>query len=231
MRAKPMIFFDIDGTLVDHEEAEYRAAQAFQHEYRHYFSDSPEMFVQRWHTITEEHMERYLAGELSFQGQRRARVQALFAPYQALSDRDADDLFMRYLRHYENNWTLYSDVRESLHHLADYPLGIISNGDSVQQRQKLATLNIAFLFSTIVISGDIGISKPKRGIFIAACREAKISPAQSFYVGDRQQTDAEASTRAGLKGIWLDRKGKAQETQLPVIRSLAELRAIVESHD
>ena len=120
-------------------------------------------------------------------------------------------------------------MRESLHYLADYPLGIISNGDSAQQRQKLATLNIASLFSTIVISGDIGISKPKRGIFIAACRQAKIPPAQSFYVGDRQQTDAEASSRAGFKGIWLDRKGKAKdEAQFPIIRSLAELKAIVE---
>jgi putative hydrolase of the HAD superfamily len=44
-------------------------------------------------------------------------------------------------------------------------------------------------------------------------------------VGDRLQTDAIASREAGMKGIWLDRKGKSagKSFDLSVIKSLDEL--------
>jgi phosphoglycolate phosphatase-like HAD superfamily hydrolase len=50
-----MIFFDIDGTLVDHEGAERAAARAFQQEHAHAFPERPQEFIQQWHAVAEKH--------------------------------------------------------------------------------------------------------------------------------------------------------------------------------
>ena len=222
-----MIFFDIDRTLLDHESAERAAALTFQKEHPEVFTESPEKFVERWHTVAEKYIKRHIDGEFSFREQRRIRLKELFGHHRQLSDADADGLFESYLRHYENNWKLYDDVLDCLEELSGYGLGIISNGDSEQQRQKLHNLGIIGMFSTIVISGDIGISKPEAGIFITACERAGVAPDQCYFVGDNLKIDAEAGTKAGLTGIWLNRDGREADTDLPVIFSLRELRGKV----
>lgn len=86
-----MIFFDIDGTLVDHKGAERVAAFAFQRAHGEVFPESPEDFAARWHLVAEKHLRRHLVGEISFQGQRRARLRELFSHHSALTDEEADE--------------------------------------------------------------------------------------------------------------------------------------------
>jgi len=226
-----MIFFDVDGTLVDHKSAEREAALAFQKEYREVFPETPDGFVNRWQTVAEKHVRRYLARELSFQGQRRARLQELFSHHTALSDSEADEMFHKYLRQYEESWRLYPDVMPCLNTFSRQKLGIISNGDSKQQRQKLETLGIAQYFSTVVVSGDIGIAKPDPLIFHAACKAAGCSPNECLFIGNDLDIDAKGSISAGLRGIWLNRDGHKQQEGIPAISSLEELKEIIELHN
>jgi len=167
-----MIFFDIDGTMADHEGAERAAALAFQKDHAEVFPEPADAFVARWHAVAEKHLRRHLAGELSFQDQRRARLRELFASRSSLSDAEADSLFAGYLNRYEEHWALYPDVMPCLAELVNQPLGVISNGDSRQQRQKLRKLELADRFSVVLISGDIGCAKPDAAIFHAACKAA-----------------------------------------------------------
>jgi putative hydrolase of the HAD superfamily len=90
-----MIFFDIDDTLLDNLNAESAAATEFHRFYEHIFPISPDEFAYNWRIITEKHVQRYLSGELSFQGQRRERLKELFSHDCILSDKEADILFQR----------------------------------------------------------------------------------------------------------------------------------------
>ena len=56
---------------------------------------------------------------------------------------------------YTANWRLFPDVRPSLERMAALPLGIISNGDSRQQRAKLDTLGLTPFFEKIHISSFV----------------------------------------------------------------------------
>jgi putative hydrolase of the HAD superfamily len=226
-----MIFFDIDGTLVDHRGAERAAALAFQRDRAAVFPEAPEDFVARWHRLAEKHVRRYLSGETSFQGQRRARMRELFEEEAELNDAAADELFGAYLERYEENWALYPDVPPCLRGFRGHNLGVISNGDSGQQRRKLETLRIADCFSTVVVSGDIAVSKPAAGIFAEACRAAGRQPGECVYVGDDYACDAEGSRNAGLHAVWLNRDGATSEAAVTVIPSLAELSTRIESPD
>ncbi len=226
-----VIFFDIDNTLLDNARAEWLAAEAFQRDHSEFIPESTQEFVARWKRVTETHIQRYLKGELTFQGQRRARLQDIFNRYRKIDDDEADILFTCYLKHYEENWRLFPDVKPCLKDLSGITLGIISNGDSEQQRQKLTSLDISDCFDNVVISGDIGISKPDPGIFLAACKAANESPEACWYVGDNFRTDILGSCQVGMRGVWLNRGGNesAVGDSFVTISSLAGLKDVAKS--
>jgi putative hydrolase of the HAD superfamily len=222
-----MIFFDIDDTLVDNRRAERIAAMEFHRLHEEVFPVSPEAFATRWRLATEKHSHRYLLGELSFQGQRRERLKELFAHHHILSDAEADTLFETYLDSYEKNWTLFSDVESCLEQLSGTRLGIISNGQAFQQRRKLIHMGLIDRFSTIIISEELGLSKPNPRIFLEACRAAKVSPSECWHIGDNFNADAQGSLSAGLRGIWLNRSGLNSQEGIPMISSLSELKGVI----
>jgi putative hydrolase of the HAD superfamily len=230
-----MVLFDLDDTILDHTYAERTAAIEFQRANRGVFTESPEEFADRWQALAREHIGRYIKGELTFQEQRRGRVRELFDGRATLDDEEADRLFGVYLRCYEENWFPFPDVASCLIDLADLRVGIISNGDGDQQRRKLRVMGLAERFSPILVSGEIGVSKPNPEIFLRACFEAGEDPSKSWHVGDDPRTDVEGSTKAGLHGVWLDRKGlRRLEEPLPegaiAISSLSELRSLIEKN-
>jgi putative hydrolase of the HAD superfamily len=224
---KMMIFFDIDETLMQNGAAERKAAQTLYSYYEAVLQDPLDVFLNNWKRLTEKNVHRYLAGELSFQGQRRERIRQLFEGKLTLSDPEADVVFDSYLRSYESNWKMFPEVLDCLDGWAGVELGIISNGDSIQQRQKLAALDISDRFAVTVISGDTGVSKPDSRIFTAACNEAGVKPSDCWHVGDDLDADFHGSTSAGIKGVWLNRGERDPHAEIPTIGSLLELKSVV----
>ena len=223
-----MVFFDIDQTLLDHRTAERHAALAFRERYAELAGTSAEAFVRLWHESAERHIQRYLAGEVSWRGQRRARLAEFWPSAEALADAELDALFETYLADYERAWTLYDDVRPCLDALAGRRLGVITNGGADAQRRKLIATGIADRFTVVVCSGDVGVAKPDPRIFAAACERAGADPADCTFVGDDPETDVGGALRAGMRAVWLNRDGSPGETAAPVIGSLAELKRILD---
>ena len=53
------------------------------------------------------------------------------------------------------------------------------------------------------------MEKPDARIFLEAARQAGCAPGECLYVGDRLETDALGSARAGMTGVWLNRNGRS----------------------
>jgi putative hydrolase of the HAD superfamily len=112
--------------------------------------------------------------------------------------------------------------------LADQRLGIISNGDPVQQRLKLETTHLTSFFSPIVVSGDIGKPKPQPEIFLHACKLANVQPQDCTYIGDNPIPDIFGSRAVGMTGVWINRHGASAEgIDRPIITTLADLPALI----
>ena len=219
------ILFDIDATLMDHDEA-FRAGTAALHGHSGADADLA-AFTARWSAAHRRNFDRFLAGALTHEEQRRARVRDTFG--ESVTDAEAERLFGVYIGAYENAWVLFDDALHCLDALSSYRLGVISNGQAAQQRAKLARLGIADRFAHVTISQDCGAAKPDPRIFRHACELCGIEPAAAVYVGDRYDVDAEGARRAGLTGVWLDRTRTASLRHVgPLIHSLAELPALVE---
>ncbi|GAE25229.1 hydrolase [Halalkalibacter wakoensis JCM 9140] len=222
-----MIFFDIDSTLLDHEQAEELGAIEFFEENKEDIKCNTNEFVALWHHLSDTYFEKYLEKELSFLEQRRMRMKELLGSH--ISNDLADEKFNEYITYYKKNWKVFEDVIPSLEQMKKQGkrLGIISNGDENQQMEKLETIKIRKYFDCIVTSSKVGISKPNITIFIEACNLAKVKAEECYYIGDRVETDAIASTQAGMRGIWLNRKNTMTRSEIVTIHSLHELATII----
>jgi HAD superfamily hydrolase (TIGR01509 family) len=137
---------------------------------------------------------------------------------ESVSDEAAMGIFGTYLAAYEQSWKLYDDVLPCLESLSGYRLAVISNGDSDQQRRKLEQTGIAPYFSSVVISGDLGVSKPHPDIFRQSLQALGLLPQEAVYVGDRLEVDALGAEGAGMHGVWLVRGGcEGDPADLPVV--------------
>jgi putative hydrolase of the HAD superfamily len=224
-----MIFFDLDNTLLDHDGAEDVAARAFCAAHAQVLGASGAAFVERWRALTAKHFDRYLAGEISHVQQRRARLAELFGDSGlVLSEQELDTRFALYLTAYRAHWRPYDDVVDALDALGAHPLGVITNGDATQQREKLQHLGLSERFAIVLTPDVCGAAKPSPHIFLEAARLAGCAPATCVYVGDHPDTDARAARAAGMRGVWLDRAGKAPAAcDVEVITTLAALPALI----
>ncbi|AYF98289.1 HAD family hydrolase [Protaetiibacter intestinalis] len=233
------VLFDLDDTLFAHRES----VEAGIHAHRSTLggelaaADRASEYA-RWSALEEEHYHRYLAGELDYLGQRRARARGFVAPYGIeLDDEAAEAWFEQYRAHYETSWRLHDDAAACLAAIAPRTLGIITNGDLRFQTSKAVAVGLDALIPLehLVASGEVGVAKPDARIFELAVAQLGTTASAACYVGDRLHTDAIGAARAGLLGVWIDRPAAATPEQLaeaaaegvPVIRTLAELPALL----
>lgn len=232
--APSLVLFDLDDTLFAHRRAvsagilAHRLALGGGLETADHRAEDG-----RWNELEERHYHRYLAGELDFVGQRRARAREFVEPFgvDLATDSAADDWFDSYFERYIDAWQLHEDALACLDDLGErgIRLGIITNGDPVFQANKIDRLGIAGRFEHVIASGSLGFTKPDPRIFHYACDLFAVTPSDAMYVGDRLATDAIGAADAGLRGVWLDRDGLAAPAELA--RASATGARVIQSLD
>jgi len=116
-----------------------------------------------------------------------------------------DELTENWELHFPNATIARKGVMETIKqfHVNEFKLGIITNGSSFGQRQKIKTLGLQKYFEYIIISEEVGYRKPQLEIFNIALKQAKAEANDVIYVGDHPVYDIDGSIQAGLKSIWL----------------------------
>ena len=109
-------------------------------------------------------------------------------------------------------------------------LGLVTNGDATQQRDKIARHALARYFDVIVIEGEFGAGKPDEAVYRHALNALGARAADTCMVGDHLDFDVAGSQALGMQGIWIDRSGSGLPAECLVrpdriIRSLTELNS------
>jgi putative hydrolase of the HAD superfamily len=88
-----------------------------------------------------------------------------------------------------------------------WTIAIVTNGPP-SQRVKVERCGLLPLVDAVVISDELGVSKPDRRIFEAAARLTGTGIDQAWLIGDSPEADIAAAVEMGIPGIWL-RRGRA----------------------
>jgi putative hydrolase of the HAD superfamily len=87
-------------------------------------------------------------------------------------------------------------------------LALLTNGGSPGQRAKINRFDLASLFDSILVEGEVGFGKPDPRIYTRALRELDAAADQAWMVGDNLEWDVAGPQREGIAGIWIDARGR-----------------------
>jgi putative hydrolase of the HAD superfamily len=134
---------------------------------------------------------------------------------------------------------LYPDVREVLERLSgsELKLGVITAGLAVKQAEKLIRLGVHRFIDPglVLISEQVGISKPNVKLYLRACQQAGAPPAACLYVGDHPLLDVDPVNAAGMISVLIRRKGdrpkpKGRTEPRHAISDFGELLGLLQKH-
>lgn len=142
----------------------------------------------------------------------------------------AEELGERFPAERRARHEVFPDVEVTLQELnAGYVLGVVTNGASCLQREKLHASGLGDLFQIVVVSADVGIAKPDPSIFRKAT--SGFPPHSAVMVGDSLTKDVDGALDAGLRAVWLNRSRRARTDDCNVteVATLAELPQVLET--
>lgn len=95
-------------------------------------------------------------------------------------------------------------VQETLEKLQPhFQLGIITNGPSHIQREKLAQAGLTAYFTVVIADADFGTPKPDPQLFAYAAQQLELSPSELLFVGDSPGADVAGANTAGWISVYL----------------------------
>lgn len=187
-----LVLFDLDDTLCDHEGSlRLRLRLAFNAA----FDGAPPHEIDQ---IIEQSIEHSVFGTDHFAD--------LLAPH-GVTDQEriqaAIDMYVhdRYL-----GLSLFEEVIDVIDALRrQVTIGMITNGPSKIQRDKIARLGVGSLFPFILVSEEEDLWKPDPRIFQRAMERGDASPGETIYIGDNPGHDIAGARAAGVTSVWINR--------------------------
>jgi len=187
------VFFDLDGTLYDRDVLVLKIVKEQFAAFWKELQDLGEtQFVQR---IVE--LDDHGYGDKTDLYDKVTREWGLESH---LSGRLVDHFWSSY----DRNCQLSEDTLMTLQTLRAHgkKLGVITNGRTVRQLQKLECLGLEPYLDAVLISETEGVRKPDPTIFKMAVERCGVDPRESVFVGDHPDVDVAGSRAAGLISIW-----------------------------
>jgi len=116
-----------------------------------------------------------------------------------------------------------------------YHLGVVSNGITIKQWEKLIRLGLYHFFDEVVTSQAAGVEKPDPQIFELALNRMGCKSSKSIMVGNKFSEDIIGAINAGMSTILVNSKLTASEKdfikkegiKLDVIADIGELKDIL----
>lgn len=225
------LLFDADGTLYDYDAAECRALERTLAVEGHAVDRETRSIYRR---VNGALWQQFEAGAVDALTLRYRRFEQLYAEL-GLPVARARPASACYLDELGRNSLLLPGAEAVVRRLAaQASLALITNGLTEVQRPRFARSPITELFDTITISDELGIAKPDRRIVDITLSALGDPPrSETLIIGDSLSSDIQAGINAEIDSCWYAPAGEAPPAApapTHVIRSLAELPALIEVH-
>jgi putative hydrolase of the HAD superfamily len=195
MSRRSGVVFDLDETLIDRRASIAAYAETFHLTFENLISENTETFIS---TFIRLDGNGYIAREKLFQ------TLASHIAHESLGRQTIESHFRA---HAWKNPILVPGAISGLTRLREtgIPLGLVSNGKSQNQLNKIQQTGLDDLLDVCIISEAFGVKKPDPRIFEAAASELGIDSQTSWFVGDHPLLDIHGAAAVGFRTIWLER--------------------------
>lgn len=234
------LLLDIDDTLLTTRVAMSTAVAVAVHDlWPDLPEGAPERAAHRFAQDPTGIFDRYVAGRLTFEEMRLARVADAAALLGRVVPPDAE---VRWRAAFDaaflSRLELFRDVATALDRAASAGLqvGALTNSSGPYTARKLAAVGLGETFGVVVSRDTLGVGKPSPEVFHHAVSLLGLAPGDCAHVGDELVIDAVGAQEAGLTAIWLRRDGygvepqhraQAQARGIPLVRTLTEALDLV----
>jgi len=217
------VIFDLDNTLYD--ESDY-ILQGFRETAKKIGKDFC-LEKSAWEATFARLKDFYDKGERNLIFNRVLRHQFPLLPAEEIN-RYVERELLFYYKLARRRLKLYPDVIPLFRYLQENgkKIGLVTQGNPVNQIYKLSLLNIVECFDAIEISGFYPArrSKPSPFLFRRILVRLNTKPSQAIYVGDNLRTDVGA-VKAGIFFCCLN-NGKSMKFKSPLVKRIYSLKDI-----
>lgn len=223
------ILFDLDGTLLNFEEAERVALSNAFAEFQIPCSENTQ---DMYHNINSRLWEQFELGLISKEDLTVWRFKELFEAMEVHID--AERMNHAYKTALAHCAILEHDALEVCGRLAARcRMYVVTNGTAAVQRSRLKESGLEQYFRDVFISEELGAHKPEEAFFEKVFERIHCSEAEKtevLLVGDTISSDIKGALRAGVAACWYNPTGKKNYSSLTPhyeVRTLPELFDIV----
>jgi HAD superfamily hydrolase (TIGR01549 family) len=203
------VLFDLDDTLFDHSHCASSALAGVRRMHERFSAIDPGEFERRHAEILEVLHLDVLAGKIDLDSARIERFRRLY--HAAGLDADAD-LAARTATAYRAGYIASRRevagaaalLREIRTHAR---VVVVSNNLLVEQQEKLRDCGLDRYVDVLIVSEEVGVSKPHPRIFEVALERAECRAHEAVMVGDSWANDIEGARALGIRAIWFNRAG------------------------
>jgi len=220
------LIFDLDDTLLDDRKTKAYYLPKLYEAYTNDIGYSFEKFSEMWNQAIPKYYSLYTQGELTFEEQRHLRIKDSFGN-QSLDSDLITEILEKFDLFFKESWSLFDDFQTIETLMQSTKTGLITNGSSKQQNEKIDRLGIRSFFDVIIISEEVGCSKPCKEIFEMATLKLGCPIESCFYVGDNFELDVIGSYNAGMKPIWINRYGEQNRTSFTEYHEISSLNELL----
>ena len=200
------VLFDLDNTLFDHKRGQAESlAEIYEHYPAVFNSTAFDLFYKTflhnndifWKKLKDREVTRWECRYLRFKQTLRDLH---------IDDAPAEEMTLVYFSIYiHRNYPVdgASTILKSLRR-KNYRLGIITNGFTDVQENKIEQLGIRKYFDSIIISERAGVMKPHPHIFHTAVEDIGCDAHECVFIGDSYTDDVTGAVGAGLPAVWFN---------------------------
>lgn len=132
----------------------------------------------------------------------------------------------------EEGLYFFDGAIETLENLvnSNVALAMMTNGETLKQREKIKRFNLEKYFRIILIEGEQGFGKPDERVFIKALEGMNLAPDECWAVGDNLEWDVEGPQKMGIYGIWNDfrKTGLPEDSVVMPNRIINSIRELID---
>lgn len=226
-RSYDVILLDVDGTLLDFEQAEKQGMAVV---LRCYGFEPTSERLALYHQINDDAWAAFERGEVT----KERLVVERFVRYFGILGKavDGQEVEACYRAQLDASAILIDGSLELCEYLRQrYDLYVVTNGTSSTQYKRLAASGLDSYMKGIFVSEDAGSQKPQKEYFdYCFSRIPEAKPERMLLIGDSLYSDILGGNNAGCHTCWYNPKGQPVRDRIHAdyeIQALAQLKEIL----